>query len=281
MVIVITTFTTKGIIAHKRRKVAYAESIARYTRILQAGKSGNTDDEDELLRVWNEETHYLPYELYDKFRLASSAIRTSRHQQVVLADLSELLQAAHSTAEPQEKFIAYMNFFEMYLNKRVFSDFPRDSIDFDIEAEMAIAAQILQSYIDDLAEAAQNDTDAFDELNSIRINLESSYDCLRILCDLIRLPANYNQLVAINIANPHYKDFVGTRHPHDISTGIVRRLAAEALRDSDFTQAKIVLAYCNASHYALAEVGDVLTADLAEFVAAYEADLVIANPDQD
>ena len=281
VVLIIAIFTTKGLIAHKRRKVADAEICAHYEKILQAGNSGKTEDEDELLRVWDEETYNLPFELYDKFRLASSAIRTRRYQQAVLAELSELLQIVHSATDKQAQLEAYEQFFEIYLNKRVGKDYPKSSIEFDIEALKTNAAEIVQSNIDRLSEASQSDSNAFNELRNLFIKLESSYDCLRILCDLISYPKNYNYLVAINVANPHYRDFVGTHNPRDISSGVVRRLAAEALRDNDYVLAKIVLAYCNANHFVLAEVGDVLTSDLAKFVAAHEASLQAAKLQED
>ena len=130
--------------------------------------------------------------------------------------------------------------------------------------------QLLRSMVHEhaetlLAEARQGSRESFQALAVLR------HDCDRhkVYSDFAPLhewlPADWNDLVALHVANPHLRDFSGVR---DMPTGEARRQAAEALRDQNLAEAKIVLAWCNFSSNIRVEVGDVLTADLAKFVAS-------------
>jgi len=83
-------------------------------------------------------------------------------------------------------------------------------------------------------------------------------------------PDDWNDLVARLYDTPPLKVFKGLP---ERGTGDVRLLAAQAIEESDLTQAQIALAYCNAWSDYRVVVGDILTAELARLVVRLRADV--------
>lgn len=76
-------------------------------------------------------------------------------------------------------------------------------------------------------------------------------------------PAMWDNVVAELFENPNLADFIP--RPEQ-GPGEVRLMAVKALRERSVMHCKLVLAYCNADAETRAEVGDVLTADLAKLI---------------
>lgn len=82
-------------------------------------------------------------------------------------------------------------------------------------------------------------------------------------------PDGWNEMVARYFENPVLSDFDVVKSP---KAGDLRILAAEVVyTTSNFTDAKIILAYCNLNYHHHTEVGDTLISALAKLVVEKKA----------
>lgn len=257
---------------YRRYQKEEAKILLRYSQIYLAATASpqNTAAEDLLLNTWSEEHAQIPEQLYHKFGTKRDAIVSERSKQETLELLKLHLHDADTATNSKVELESYRHFFERIDGYPGIKQYPKFAESFDLDVITTKAASILQEQIDELMLTAQDDRSAYVELQSLLEGFRSNTHWLRFAFELVSFPAEYNVLVARYVTNPFLADFVGLRACNDLAPGTILRVAAKALQSSDYTNMRIALAYCNYSNKIRAEVGDVLVADMAKFVAQYE-----------
>lgn len=148
---------------------------------------------------------------------------------------------------------------------------------FNLVATTAKMRGYFEETVRSLLERADTDYAIFLELKDFirmnRSNAGGSY------------PDNWHELVSRHIPTPSLYDFgiesnSLSRYGRGDADSTLRAMAAEALRDSDYAQAKLVLAYVDSYNKDYrAAVGPILIADIAKMIAKLDSETKCAAPE--
>lgn len=264
--------------AKRSRKELLTTARQTCRNLLAKAKQG---DEEALRQLW--EMQHMGYAL-DITRSEWGWIRGEfgilRSFHTDLPRLDSLLWAVNVATSLPEQIEALMKlaYFVYMMGSRQHEVKQRfyNARNFNYEEVQASLLAVVNQRCAQLHKTARDDEEAFKELQDLICSSRSyRYDSeFRELAQLLpqgaNLPSDWVALVSHYYRKPSWSDYGSLRHPKDMPRGQVRVWAANAWRDTDAAMAKMVLAYCDLSEDVLAEVGDVLTSDLAKLIAMRE-----------
>lgn len=241
------------------------------TDLLAQAQTGQKPAAEAVVLIWLNESLEIERsfpDLYRPYQKFATDLLLLQDIELNLPRLQMQLQKAQAADTLVTQLNEYNELYRLYtlsISSAVREEFTKSTQTSEVNIKAKLC-ELLQTRIDELAELALTSIDGYNQLFALRRDYQW-------VMKLAVLPANYNYLVAINVKNPILDDFVGIGGLRDIFMGEYRRMAAEALRDQDYTRAKIALAYSNANSNVRAEL-NTLADDLGKFIAAYEAERI-------
>ena len=257
----------------EKRRTANNESLLTHVReILSSDWHNNSELREAIKANTNGRLHKLDAELFKQMQEAANQIRAEEErdkQLKVLLKLHTTYLEAESTTEKIDALVA------MYGRLDALSyDLCREEFHCASGLDKPEVQRLIKQLIHELTSSLTADAREGHNPEAFRKLCLWRHDCRYKGYRRGRyhtfapsegwLPNDWNELVARYLPNPHLDDFSGVG---ELPIGQLRLRAAEALRDQNLTEAKITLAWCNFDPKLRVEVGDVLTADLAKFIA--------------